>query len=365
MIYLFYKYLRGEKMQNKVARAVLALLVAIAVFLVVNAAVTVFFSYSPKDVEQISLAGQAQSKKLSADKIKILTFNTGHGALGEQADSKKEGGAGKRQSADAVLKNIRGISEIVNLSSADIMLLQDVDIDSYRSRYVDEYDYYLNNGSYIGAFAKDHSARSTSLLPPYKKVTSGLLTLSRKNMLMAERIALPKGYSGISAPTSPKRAMLVSVFDIEGSDKKLAVINLELDAYTTKANYNKQLSAAVSYAEKLYENGYYVVCAGSFHSQFDDTSSRYPLNDRNAFTPKTFNCSELKSGWMLSYDPSVATARILKAPYDAKEPYEQRQVYVGDGFITSPDIEIKTVVTVDQQFRYSYHNPVLLEISLK
>ncbi len=352
-------------MQNKVARAVVAVLLAVAVFVVVNAAGIVFFSYSPKNSEEISLSGVAQSQKLSPDKIKILTFNTGHGALGEEADSKKEGGAGKRQSADAVLKNIRGISEIVNLSSADIMLLQDVDIDSYRSRYVDEYDYYLNNGSYIGAFAKDHSSKSTSLLPPYKKITSGLLTLSRKNMLLAERIALPNGYSGLSAPTSPKRAMLVSVFDVEGSDKKLAVINLELDAYTSKANYNKQIDAAVEFAKKLYENGYYVVCAGSFHAQFDDTSTRYPLNDRNAFTPKSFNSSELKSGWLLSYDASVATARILNAPYDAKQPYEERQVYVGDGFITSPNIEVKTVVTVDQQFRYSYHNPVMLEISLK
>ncbi|MBQ1262846.1 MAG: endonuclease/exonuclease/phosphatase family protein [Oscillospiraceae bacterium] len=352
-------------MQNKVARAVLALIVAVAVFVVINAAGILIFSYSPKDVEQISLAGQAQSKKLSPDKIKILTFNTGYGALGEEADSKKEGGKGKRQSADAVLKNIRGISEIVNLSSADIMLLQGVDVDSYRSRYVDEYDYYLNNGSYIGAFAKDHSARSTSLLPPYKKVTSGLLTLSRKNMLLAERISLPKGYGGLSAPTNPKRAMLVSLFDVEGSDKKLAVINLELDAYTNKANYDKQLSAAVNFAKKLYENGYYVVCAGGFNAQLDDTSSRYPLNDRNAFTPKTFNSSKLESGWLLSYDPSVATARILNAPYDAKAPYEERQVYVSDGFITSPNVEIKNVVTVDQQFRYSHHNPVLLEISLK
>ena len=352
-------------MQNRAARVVMAIMVAIAVFVVVNAGIIMLSGYSPKDTEQISLVGKVQSKKLSADKIKILTFNTGHGSLGEEADSKKEGGAGKRQSADSVLKNIRGISEIVNLSSADVMLLQDVDVDSYRSRYVDEASYYLGNGSYIGAFAKDYSAKSTSLLPPYKKVTSGLLTLSRKNIISAERVALPKGYGGLSSSISPKRAMLVTQFDIEESDKKLFVINLELDAYTSKESYQKQLNAAVSYAEKLYENGDYVVCAGSFHGQFDDTYKRYPLNDRNAFTPKTFDSSELKSGWLLSYDASVATARILNKPFDAKEPYEQRQVYVSDGFITSPNIDVKMVVTVDQQFRYSYHNPAMIEISLK
>ena len=184
-------------------------------------------------------------------------------------------------------------------------------------------------------------------------------------MLAAERVSLPKGYSGFAAPTNPKRAMLVSVFDVEGSDKKLAVINLELDAYASKENYNKQINAAVNFAKELYENGYYVVCAGSFNAQLDDTQSRYPLNDRNAFTPKTYDSSALESGWLLSYDPSVATARILNAPYDVKQPYEERQVYVSDGFITSPNVAVKTVVTVDQQFRYSHHNPVLLEISLK
>lgn len=352
-------------MQSRAARIFLAVLTAIAVFLAVNAGVTVFSSYSPKDNVDISLVGEVKNEKLSPDKIKILSFNTGHGALGEESDNKKEGGKGVRQSADVILKNTRGISEIVNLSSADAVLLQDVDIDSHRSRYVDQFSYYLGNGSYIGAFAKDYSTRSTSLLPPYKKVDAGLLTLSRKNVLSAERVALPKGYSGLTSSLNPKRAMLVTRFDIEGSNKKLVLINFELDAYTSDENREKQINAVIEYAEKVAENGDYVVAGGSFYSLFDDTNDRYPLNDRNRWEPSEFDSATLKSGWALLYDASVATSRILDKPYDVNAPYEQRQVYVGDGFIVSPNVDVKMVVTVDQQFRYSCHNPVLLEISLK
>ncbi len=349
-------------MQSKAVRVILALLIAIAVFLVVNAGITVFTAYSPKGSEQLSLVGEKQSKKLSPQKIKILSFNTGHGSLGEESDNKNEGGAGKRQSADVVLKNTRGISEIVNLSSADAVLMQDVDVDSYRSRYVDQFSYYLGNGSYIGAFARDHSTRSTSFLPPFKKVEAGLLTLSRKSVLSAERVALPASYSGLPAALKAKRAMLVTRFDIEGSDKKLVLINFELDAYTSDQNREKQINAVIEYAEKAAKNGDYVVAGGSFYSALDD---RYPLNDRNRWEPGEFNAGHLKSGWMLYYDASVPTARILNKPYDSSQTYEERQVYVGDGFIVSPNVDVKMIVTVDQQFRYSYHNPVLLEISLK
>ena len=352
-------------MQNKAARIFLAAITAVVVFIVVNAGITLFSSYSPKEIQEISLVGEKQSNRLSPDKIKILTFNTGHGALGEEADSKKEGGKGKRQPVDTVLKNTRGISEIINLSSADAVLLQDVDVDSHRSRYVDQFSYYLGNGSYIGAFARDYSTRSTSLLPPYNKVEAGLLTLSINNIVSAERVALPLGYSGPSSALNPKRAMLVTRFDIKDSDKKLVLINFEIDAYTSDKNREKQIKAVVDYAEKAAENGDYVVCGGSFHSYFDDTDDRYPVNDRIQWEPEQFDSTTLKSGWLLCYDASVPTARVLNKPFDAKTPYEERQVYVGDGILVSPNVEVKMVVTVDQQFRYSNHNPVLLEISLK
>jgi len=352
-------------MQSRAAKGVLVIIAAITVFLAVNAVITVFSAYHPQETEPVAFVGEEQKTKLSSDKIKILTFNTGHGALGAESDLKKEGGSGRRVSTDVILKNVRGISEIVNLSSADVVLLQDVDVDSYRSRYVDQYSYYLGNGSYIGAFALDFSTRSTSLLPPYKKVQSGLLTLSRKSVLSANRVSLPAGFSGLPSSVNPKRAMLVTEFEIEGGNKKLTLINLELDAYTSSEKREEQIIAVIDYAEKSAQNGDYVIAGGSFYSCFDNTAERYPLNDRNKWEPGEFAFDKLPDGWSLVYDAAVPTARLLNAPYDSEAAQEERQVYVADGYIASPNVEIKMIVTVDQEFRYSAHNPVLLEIALK
>ena len=121
----------------------------------------------------------------------------------------------------------------------------------------------------------------------------------------------------------------------------------------------------MDFAEKAAQNGDYVIAGGSFYCSLDDTASRYPLNDRNRWEPGNFSFESLKGGWSLVYDSAVATARILDKPFDSSLTQEERQVYLCDGYIVSPNIDVKMIVTVDQQFRYSYHNPVLLEISLK
>lgn len=350
-------------MKNKAKNIILAVVLAIVVFLITNIVGTFINAYNPNPQEPVYLTGETD-KKLSPDKIKILSFNTCHAALGKDSDSSKEGGNGRLVSAENVLINTRGICEIVNLSNADAVILQDVDRDSYRSRYVDEYSYYLGNSSLIGAYALDYKSDATAFLPPYKKVEAGLLTLSEKGVFSAERVSLPSGYDFLDAAISPKRAMLVTRYNIEGTENKLVLINFELDAYTTEEKRTQQLEFVIDYAQKAAQNGDYVVAGGSFYMSFDQTAERYPLKN-NRWKPGVYESANLKKGWKLCYDAAVATARVLDAPYDSKMPQEDKQLYVADGFIVSPNIEVKMAVTVDQQFRYSAHNPVLLEIKLK
>ena len=54
---------------------------------------------------------------------------------------------------------------------------------------------------------------------------------------------------------------------------------------------------------------------------------------------------------------------IRDRPYDAES--EATQHYVIDGFILSPNVELTSVQTQDDGFRFSDHNPVLLSIRLK
>lgn len=349
-------------MLKKIGNIAASLAIAIVIFLIANALITVFSAYRPKQEEIVSVSNLKEATAISKNKVKLLCFNTGYAALGQEASLSKEGGSSKRASVDEVLKNARGIAELSALSNADAVLLQSVDVDSHRSRYVDQYSYYLNNGNYSSAFAFDQKSRSTSLFPPYKKVSSGVLTLSKKQISSAKRVALPKLGGGILA-TNPRRCMLVTEMPIQNSDKKLIIINFELDAYLSAEKMKQQTAAIISYAQKAAENGDYVIAGGSFYRSFDDTSERYPLSDRLAFTPSQMSFDELPKDLTLCYDATVPTARILSAPYDAKS--ESRDVYVADGYIVSKNIGINMIVTVDQEFRYSAHNPVLLEVTLK
>ena len=69
-------------------------------------------------------------------------------------------------------------------------------------------------------------------------------------------------------------------------------------------------------------------------------------------------------GWTLAYDMSVPSCRLLNQPYDASDT-ENTQHYVIDGLILSPNVQLKTVETVDAGFENSDHNPVLVTVVLE
>ena len=66
---------------------------------------------------------------------------------------------------------------------------------------------------------------------------------------------------------------------------------------------------------------------------------------------------------LLVKPPAAPTCRLDNQPYDAGS--DATQHYVIDGFILSPNVELTSVQTQDDGFRFSDHNPVLLNIRLK
>lgn len=349
-------------MLQKVYKVIGALLVAAVLFVLINGIINSLSVYSPKFEEQLNVISLNDNAKAELESgAKILTFHTSHAALGSESDATAEGGKGGRADTDSVLKNARGIAELVNLSKADIVLLQDVDVDSHRSHYVDEVSYYTQSGGFNYSYAINKKLKSTSFFPPYKKLTSGSLTLSSAQIVSSKRVSLPSFKEKNSQPRHSS-SMLISEFSVKGG-KKLFVINFELGKYLKTSQHKEQVSALISYAETLYESGHYVLLGGSFSRQIEGTDARYPLSERNAFTPKTLSINEIPPKWSICFDDSVPTARILNAPFIRNA--EEKQVYVSDGFVLSPNLSAKFTVTVDQAFEYSAHNPVLLEIEFR
>ena len=75
------------------------------------------------------------SKEVNKDEpIKIMSWNIGYGALGDNADFFMDGGNHVLTSSkNRVKKNIKSISGEIHKQSPDITMIQEVDEDSRRS----------------------------------------------------------------------------------------------------------------------------------------------------------------------------------------------------------------------------------------
>ena len=72
---------------------------------------------------------------------------------------------------------------------------------------------------------------------------------------------------------------------------------------------------------------------------------------------------QLPEGWKFETDASKPTSRLLNEVYSGN--YDNTQLYVIDGFLISPNIEKKSVETIENNFSYSDHHPVKIKIELK
>jgi len=68
----------------------------------------------------------------------------------------------------------------------------------------------------------------------------------------------------------------------------------------------------------------------------------------------------MPTGWQYAFDPSVASNRSSAAPYDR---FKARRKVI-DFFLLSPNLRVKEVRGIEQEFRYSDHQPVYVEVEL-
>lgn len=294
--------------------------------------------------------------------LRIVTFNTGYGGLGEDADFFMDGGEGVTPASKEVVKeNMIGIERILSETDADILLLQEVDTDSKRSYEFNQwlqYEYDLEG--YESCFALNYSCDFV----PYPigdfigEVHSGLATYSRFDIRSATRYSLPCPFSWPTRVANLKRCLLMTRIPIEGREQELVIVNLHLEAYDDGEGKTAQMEQLMELLRTEYAKGNYVIAGGDFNQTFPNCDS-YPLLDESYWQPGTLET--LKYGWKYACDDSVPTCRLLNEPYDRKD----AQYYVIDGFIVSPNVIIKQVRTLDEDFVYSDHNPVLLEVELK
>ncbi|MDR1806675.1 MAG: hypothetical protein LBR33_01950 [Propionibacteriaceae bacterium] len=348
-----------RKVWRTVVGVVAVVVVAAAGFLGV-ATVT---EYDPPAVEDVLVTGEAVDALAPGASVTLLTFNIGYAGLGEGQDFFLDGGEMVRPDSKAVIEtNLAGVAGQAAAAAADIYLFQEVDTDAHRSYGVNEYALLSAGLGGAATFAYNFKSLYTPYpWPPIGHVESGLLTLSRYPVAEASRIALPVPFTWPVRLFNLKRALLVDRIGLTGSERDLVVVNLHLEAYEDGSGRAAQTAQLLDFIADEYAQGNYVIAGGDFNQTFPGVD--YPAVS-TAWQPGVLDASAIAAlgeGWTIAHDAATPTCRLNDHPLTTEGPVQ----YFGiDGFITSPNVTVEHVTTLDGGFAYADHNPVQVTVTL-
>ncbi len=348
-------------------KAVKILLCALGALVLLAAAFVLFLTvteFKPAPVEELALSSSERQPPLEpGQSLTVLSWNIGYGGLGAASDFFMDGGTQVRAADEqTVLRYLDGISQTLDDSWADLLLLQEVDVDSARSYGIDQAETLANGLPYV--HAQNYSCPFVPYpWPPIGRVHSGLMTAGGFAVDSAERIALPCPFSWPVSAANLKRCLLVTRLPIAESGAELVLVNLHLEAYDDGEGKRAQTEQLRSFIQSEYEKGNYVLAGGDFNQVFPGSLDRYPNAHPELWEPGVLEDELLPEGWQFAYDLSVPSCRLLNQPYDPAD-IANTQYYVIDGFILSPNVRLDAVETLDLGFANSDHNPVRLQVSL-
>ena len=321
-----------------------------------------------KDVEDMPINGEIATKVDKNQEIKLLTWNVGYGALDERQDCYWDGGTGVvGESKEVVKQNIDAISTKISEEDPDIFFIQEIDVKSKRSYKLNELNILKDNYAikYNNSYACNFKAGfiPLPLYNPFGRVEGGITSFSKYQLTESKRIQLPIPFSWPMKLLNLKRCLLINRSPIEGSDKELVMINLHLEAYDDGEGKAKQLKQLMDIMEEEYAKGNYVIAGGDFNQCFSNVDlTKYPkMND---WVCPIIDVTQYPN-FTFNMDDSVPTCRSLyKTYFDNDHSYTSFQHYMLDGFITSNNITVNSLETLDLGFKNTDHNPVVMKINL-
>ena len=333
--------------------------------------------YRPAQTEAAAVIESAAGKAGFADavfdagqSVRVISWNIGYGALGAKQDFFMDGGTMVRpESRAAVEENLTGIADFIKAHEADMWFLQELDIASARSFYVDEGRFLSQAAALGGNFAYNYKSLFVPFpIPPLGRVAGGLATLTRLEPESSIRYALPVPFKWPVRLANLKRCLLVNRFSLP-SGKELVTVNLHLEAYDEGEGKVAQTKALMDFLTAEYEKGNYVIAGGDFNQTFPDLNmAPYPAHE-GLWQAGTLDAAMLPVGWRCAADDAVPSCRLDNGVYESalhdETVRKNWQYYIIDGFILSPNVELQSVSTFDESFVYSDHNPVELTVYLK
>ena len=353
-------------MNSKIWKIILVVLISIVSLLIIGFLVLFVTEYCPDDVEKLKSDGESIYKLEKGATLNIVTYNIGYLSLDSSQDFFMDGGQGIMPETNAnVQNNLYGVKRYIKEKGADIYLFQEVDYKAKRSYKVNQYEELKAGFGGTATYATYHKCLYIPypLTNPVGYVHSGMMILN-KYAGETERVAFDSAYNFPMSMVMFKRCLMVQRIKIENTEDELVIINLHLEAYDNGTSREKQLNKLKEIMIEEYEKGNYVIAGGDFNHTFPVVDkTKYPVLDDSHFSAKEIPEDYLPEGFKYAVDDTNPTSRLLDKSYDAND--ENTQLYVIDGYILSPNVKLNSVKTVSNDFKYSDHHPVEINVTLE
>lgn len=360
---------RSLSLPRRILRVVLCVLLVLV--LVVAAYVAyVFLDYHriPDNtvLEVRNLTEQQESAQIG-EEYRAVTYNVGFGAYTPDYTFFMDGGKSSwAESKESVIATIQGAAETVEQLDADLILLEEIDLDATRSYHVDQ-DALFSQAfeGYCSQLAIDYDSPFLfyPFAQPHGKSLAAIGVYSRLPITSALRRSLPIS-QGFSKLVDLDRCYSVSRIPVENG-KELVVYAVHMSAYgNSEAVRDGQKRMLQEDMAQEVAAGNYVICGGDFNhnllaaeDETDAESWAYPYPRSYLPQGMSFCLDLLTEEQRQELAPTTRNADI---PYDP----EESLCLIIDGFIISDNIELVSYSTVDTQFAWSDHNPVQLTFRL-
>ena len=354
-------------MLKKLLKAI-AILLAVVLVIALGYLAYVFISYHrlPDADAEVEMTGETAR---TGQRYTIATWNLGFGAYSDDYGFFMDGGTESWAfSKDAVYQNIGLATDKLKALAPDLMILQELDFDATRSYHVDEVQLVKDAfADYQSYFAQNYD--SPFLFYPFNQPhgasKAGIFTLSTFGFDRAARRVLPIE-TGFTKFLDLDRCYSKVWIPVEGGGH-LVLYNLHLSAYTSDGTIAQdQLELLCADMLSEYQAGNYVIGGGDFNKDLlGDSAAIFGVPADPSYTwNQPIPEGTIPEG--LTLVSSLDEADPIPSNRVADGPYVPGKTFVStlDGFIVSDNVTVHACRVVDNGFKCSDHNPVVMEFEL-
>lgn len=341
----------------------LILLSAILLFVLFIIYSTITY-YDPP--QELRIAQNTNPETIPCDStLRILSWNIGYAGLGNDMDFFYDGGKKVRDSYERTAINLDSICSFLKQNSSKaFILIQEVDLHSKRSYYINEMDSIIKQVPYHAAIAPNYVVKFVPIPPasPMGQVNSGVLSLSKYTPTSSTRYGYPGKFGWPNRLFNLRRCMLVNRYPTSNG-KEFILINTHMSAFDDGSLKKQEMQFLKDYILAEYSKGNYVLVGGDWNqSPPNFTLTTFGDNYKSeSFKLTNINSDFMPAEWKWAFDPKSPTNRYLNESYKTGKTFR----LIIDIFLVSPNIEVLQNQTCDLNFQNSDHNPISMSFKLR